>query len=190
MRKLHGDYIFKKDELWSLDCTLSKIIHDGLLQFKNMERHGEPGGLFIDDKWYVCTERDDPRVGTETEEPYNGKLIPHKYINIDEMAEIWNKILDDMILAYKITSEDTDGAGYLISISDNDELFKELYFLDENDKETVKKYMKSMHNTHPEDINKISNTEFLSFRVVSDKVDDFILKNRENFARYMSNLWD
>lgn len=190
MRKLNGDYVFKKEELWSLDCTFSKIIHDGLLQFRNMGRHGEPGGLFIDGEWYVSVSKDDPRLNTQALEDYDGKLTEHHYISFDQLTEMWNKILDDMILAFKITSEDTDGGGYLISISDNDEALKELYFLTESDKECVKNYMKSIHDIDPETRTMKPSTEFLLFRTVSDKVDDFILKNRENFARYMSHLWD
>lgn len=190
MRKLNGDYTFKKEELWSLNCTLSKIIHDGLLQFRKMERHGDPGGLFIDGEWYVSVSQDDPRLNTEALEDYNGKVIEHHYISFGELTEIWGKILDDMILAFKITSEDTDGSGYLISISDNDGALKELYFLTESDKECVKNYMKSIHDVDPETKTIKPSSEFLLFRTVSDKVDDFILKNRENFARYMSHLWD
>lgn len=175
MRKVHGDYIFTNKDLWSLDCTLSKVIHDGVLQFKNSERFGVPGSLKRFGYWYISVSEGDERLNT-VEEKDGEKTM---YISCDAMGTMWNKILDDIILAFKITSDDVDGMGYLISVNDRPEL-DELYFLTDEDKKIVKEHLKSRNMDHLWD----------EFRMVCKKVDIFIADGRQMFSTYLGHMWD
>ena len=185
MRKFKGEYIFTDQNLWSLGCTFSNLIYCGLKQFRAIERSGAPGGLEIDGLWYISVEKEHPYLGQIVEETVKGKLSKTKYITYSEMEELWNKILDDMILAFKMTINDTDGIGYLISVTndENDDRLNELYFLTDDDKKISKEYGKRLCNHR-------DNRVYEDFRKVSEKVENFIVKGRENFARYMHQLWD
>ena len=137
-------YVFKNSELWSLNSTLSDVIYCGLKQFRDLDRLGVPGGLLIDNVWYMSSSESDKNFGKTVKEKIRGKTYVSKYISLDEMTTIWNKILDDMILAFKITAKESDVGGYLISISDNDEKLSELYFLTEEERKI--KFAEAMEN--------------------------------------------
>ena len=51
MRFTKGTYKFNRNELWNLDIALSKVIADGLIQFRDMKKHGVPSEF--------CIENDD-----------------------------------------------------------------------------------------------------------------------------------
>lgn len=175
MRKVHGEYIFTNQDLWSLDCTLSKVIHDGVKQFKESSRLGVPGGLKHSGVWYMSVADDDEKLNT-TEEKDGEKTT---YISCDAMGKMWEKILDDIILAFKITSDDVDGMSYLITVHDKPEL-DELYFLTDEDKRIVKEHLNNRNMDYLWD----------EFREVCKKVDKFIADGRNMFATYLSNMWD
>lgn len=46
-----GDYRFKQKEIWNLSDTLAKVIHDGLVQFKKLNRYGAPTEFKSIEEW-------------------------------------------------------------------------------------------------------------------------------------------
>ena len=82
MRIQKGKIRFNKSEVWNLDKHLSKVIVQGLEQFKTLKKHTIPP--------HLVTEDINPETGREVYWDYSSEYCEQQ----------WQELLDKMIFAF------------------------------------------------------------------------------------------
>jgi len=177
MRLHHGKYYCNKKELWSLDYTMAKVLHDMVKQFRDSERVGVPSALEYKGKKYIIYDEyahPNEKLGDVTEDGY---ILS----NHETLERVFNAILDDIILTFKMASIGGYD-GYLLDvhidykahkISDKD-LKPKIRFLTDEQIETFKK------------------VDYLSdeFRELTKVQIEFMEQGLKLFTQVYFNLWD
>lgn len=168
MRLSKGKVVFSKSDMWDFDNTLSKVIHDGLVQFKKVGKNSYP-----------------PTFVEET--PNNEDL--NKYSD-EECNKEWERIFDVMIDGFKEHPEFYDVYGDVPTY--NNLMNPEKFTDEENAPIEDEKYglLYSYHSKPKEWYTQEDVDLYVQrMREYHQEIADKVKLGREYFAKYLGNLW-
>lgn len=170
MRIQKGKIRFNKRELWNLDKYLSKVIVQGLEQFKTLNKHTIPPHLEVSFK------------------AEDGKTIYYDYSS-EYCEEQWNELLDKMIFAFTEhpTYFDIEPYNFYYDDLTHPEKFPPVVWEDHPVFGKVTQWRQILkEGVTQEDVDSWWERSRAYDAEVRHKVDE----GRELFIKYFDNLWD
>lgn len=168
MRISKGKVVFGKRDMWNFDNTISKVIHDGLVQFKKVGKNSYP-------PTFVEVTPDHKDLGNYSDEECNKE---------------WERIFDVMIDGFKEHPEFYDVYGD--SPTYNNLMNPEKFTDDENApyKDEKGNILYNYHSKPKEGYTQEDVDLYIKkMREYHQEINDKIKLGREYFAKYLGNLW-